>query len=302
MILIFNAFITNSRPRGNRYPRIDIFKYALYSYRNIPFSEIYMHILLDNEFLDRKDHIQEYIYATFSRLERQHIHLEFTRYTTQGQWIPLITNLYNRLGGNELVMLLNNDDHVFVDYDMNILSEGLELLSKEQNRFKSIYLSHWPELIKFSGKYMYPIKVGNYLKFGMTILDSVQIFNLAMVYHLFVEYKWKGHHARTDSIINELTSAPSKDNVLCQVIYVPFRELFRKFDGYDHVYMPHIYCPPLNLPTNVFDYSRDSLIRKITAPHNSVWAQNNTFVIPDEWINKYLSLHTVNTYELTMPN
>ena len=302
MILLMSCFITNQRAH-NRYSRFDIFKYTLYSYKDIPFSEIYLFILLDNEFIHNQENLTNYIYSTFSKLEQNKIHITYDRYYQQVQWVPLISQLIEKHGENELVWFTQNDDHPFVDFNMDILNEGLELLKNEPNKHKSIFFSHWPELIKMSGKYPEPILVGNYVKFDLTLLESLQIFNLKFIYYLFVEYKWKNHHIRTDTILDEMRGGPFivDDNRLSQTIYVPLREMARHFDGYDHVYMDRSACPPLELPRNTFYYSKETLKNKMTATHNSGWSQNNNFQIPQEWIDINLSLHPSNLLEYSIP-
>jgi hypothetical protein len=199
--------------------------------------------------------------------------------------------LIEKHGENELVWFTQNDDHIFIDFNMDILNEGLELLKNEKNNHKSLYYSHWPEIIRMSGKFQEPILINNYVKFDFTILDSIQIFNLKFLYYLFIEYKWKNNHIRIDTLLDEITSTPWKDNCLSQTIYIPLREIVRHFDGYGHVYMDINSCPPLLLPSNTFYYTKECLIKKITAPHFSEWTRNNHFQIPKKWIDIYLSLH-----------
>ena len=52
MILLLSVFLTNQRMHGayNRGSRFDVFKYMLKSYKDLPFSDIYLFILLDDEF------------------------------------------------------------------------------------------------------------------------------------------------------------------------------------------------------------------------------------------------------------
>ena len=298
MMLILNTFITDNRGRGNRYPRLDVFKYAINSYRNICFSEVFLYIKLDDNYLDAKDDLLALFYKIFANTSKENIHIEFDRLYKQPQWFDLITKIYNEKGGNYPVLFLNNDDHVFVDSDTKILYEGLEIFSKETTKYKSIYISHWPEIIKLSGKYETPEKIGNYISFNLSLLDSIQIFNLELLYYILVTYVWKWDHPRIDDILNELTPTPSQDNPLSQKIFAPLKELFRKFDGYGHVNMSVNHCPPLVLPYNKFMYDRDTLVNKITAPHYSLWTQGN-FTIPNDWIETNLSLHDKDYYELS---
>jgi hypothetical protein len=298
MILILNAFITDNRCRGNRHRRIDIFRYTLYSYRNIKFNKIYIFILLDKNYIKHKNDLISFIYNNFSSLSKENIIIEFNRFYKQCQWELLITSLYSEFGGNIPVMFLNNDDHVFIDYNNTILDEGIELISNENNKHKSIYFSHWTEILLLSGKYNQPERNGNYIKFNLTVLDSIQIFNLEFLFYILVTYKWKNDHIRIDTLLYEITDSPYQNNILNQVIYVPLKELFRKFDGYNHVNMIEKYCPPLILPYNKFNYDKDTLINKMTAYHNSAWTKDNNFHIPQEWIDINLSLHDTDYYEL----
>jgi hypothetical protein len=297
MLLIFNAFITEKRARVNRYPRMDIFKYVLYSYRNIVFKRIYFFIKLDDNYEEQKKHLLHFIHDNFSYLDKSNIYVEFDRLCTQQQWNPLIPNLYKEFGANQPILFLNNDDHVFVDYDTKLLEEGLQTFASEPSIHKSIYISHWPEVIKLSGKYNTHQRHGNFIGFKLSLLDSVQIFNLQFLHDILIDYKWKhNYHPRIDDILNELTNIPSQDNVLSQIIYIPLKELFRKFDGYGHTHMEH--CPPLHLPCNKFNYDTTTLTQKMTAPHHSLWTMNNNFNIPDEWIDINRLLHDRGSYEL----
>jgi hypothetical protein len=285
MILLLSVFITHKRPI-NRYSRYEIFKYTLNSYKDIPFSELYFFILLDDEFIHLKEDLTQFIIKTFP----QKINITFDRYYKQIQWVPFIRTLREK-HGDELVWFTQNDDHVFVDFNLDILQEGIELLKREPNPHKSLYFSHWPEQIKLCGKYKNQTRIQNYVKYDLSLLDSIQIFGLSFLYDIFVNYTWKQDHVRIDSILNELTNTPAEDNPLRQTIYVPLREMCRHFDGYDHVGMNPNDCGPLVLPKNTFYYNPEQLIKKMTASHQSPWTKKNTFQIPTEWIVHNLRLH-----------
>jgi len=273
----------------------------LYSYKDIPFTDIYLFILLDDEFKNKQQSLTEYIYSIFSQLNMDKIHITYDRYFKQSQWIPFIDSIVEKHGFDELAWFTQNDDHIFVDFNMDVLNEGIELLKNDIAEHKSLYFSHWPEIIRMSGKYQEPILVGNYIKFGFSLLDSIQIFNLKFLYYIFVEHKWMTDHIRIDSVIFELTPRPLEDNCLSQTIYAPLREIVRHFDGYDHVGMDRNSCPPLELPSNTFNYNKEALVRKMTAQHNSFWTNNNTFQIPQKWIDINLSLHN-NIVEHSLPS
>lgn len=302
MLLILSVYVTNLR-NHNRYSRDEIFAYMLKSYKNIPFTEIYLFILIDKDLLQPnnyfyKNDLTQFIHNTFNSLPTNKIHIVYTRYTLQSEWNDFIKYIYIKHGKDELAWFIQNDDHIFVDYNMDILLEGIEHLKKEPARHKSIYLSHWPEILKMSGKYQTPNRINNYINFNLSLLDSIQIFNLQFIYDIFVVYKWKNKHIRIDSILNELTNTPSQYNPLNQIIYVPLRELLRHFDGYDHVSMDANACGPLVLPTNTMYYSRDALKNKMTASHSSFWTSNNHFNIPNEWIEINYNLHNIKSHKI----
>jgi hypothetical protein len=271
----------------------------LHSYKKLPFTEVYLFIKLDSEFLSPgqyfvKNDLTDYLYNNFSNLPKEKVHIVHDRYTNQNQWIPFFEKLINKHGPNESVWFMQNDDHIFIDFNTDIVVEGLKHLEADNTRHKSIYLSHWPEILKLSGKQETPVLVNNYIKFHLSLLDSIQIFNLQFLYDIFVYYTWKNqNHCRIDSILNELCNNPAIDNPLSQTIYVPLREVCRHFDGYDHVRMDSNSCPKLELPSNTFHYSKEKLINKMTAKHSSVWTNNNHFIIPQKWIEINLGLHNL---------
>ena len=63
-----------------------------------------------------------------------------------------IEDLCNKFSISQPVYFTQNDDHIFVDDNDYMLQEGLELLAAHKTEFKTIYLSHWPEVLKLSGK------------------------------------------------------------------------------------------------------------------------------------------------------
>jgi hypothetical protein len=291
MIHVFTFYVTEQRVH-NRFPRYDIFKYMLRSYKDTVATSVYFFVELENGmYAETKETILE----VFAKIPAENIHITWERPVTQEGWTPIWKHLMSVHGPDELIWFTSNDDHVFVDYNMDLVEEGLELLKKEPARHKSIYYSHWPEILSISGKFQTPEVVGNYVKCtAVSLLDGIQIFNLQFLYDMYVEHPWKGHHRVLDSVLNEISSRPTWDNPLDQTIYVPFRELVRHFDGYGHAGISEEDAPCLVLPSNTFTYSRDALTRKMTAqrPNRSEWSKDNHFVIPREWIERCIHVHS----------
>ena len=71
-----------------------------------------------------------------------------------------------------LVFFLQNDDHVFIDVDTSVLCRGLTLLHSEPSRFKSLYMAHWPEALRLSGKVSPPRRVESLVRTGESALHD----------------------------------------------------------------------------------------------------------------------------------
>jgi hypothetical protein len=297
MILLLSVLLTNTRFEHTlrfyptRYSRIDIFKYTLKSYKNLPFTDLYFFIKLDECFKNEEFNLQNYIFEIFSHIPVEKIKITFDRYTLQEQWIPIITNLKEK-HHNELVWFTQNDDHVFIDFNNDILNEGIQLLKNEKEKYKTLLYSHFPEYIKMSGKYETPELVDNYIKTHLNYTDSIQLVSIDFLYLIFIEIKWNCENIRTDTILSFLHNVhiPPKDLFWKQVVYIPLKELVRHFDGYAHVNI-HDDCPKLILPSNTFYYDKNTIIKKMIAPHQSGWTQGNNFNIPQEWIDIGIKLH-----------
>lgn len=300
MILLISVFLTDQRP-NNRYDRYEIFKYALYSYRNIIFSHIYILVELDEIYKNKQSELTNYIHDTFN-IDNNNIYISYEkRFTNQNEWTNFMNSrIYNNYDINELIFFCQNDDHIFIDFNMDILNEGIHLLNEEKNEHKTLFYSHFPEIIKMSGKLNNHTRINNYIRFNKSLLDSIQIFNLKYLYFLLVQYDWNGlSYKRIDSIPYDWNGS---NNEFKQVIYVPLRELCRHFDGYEHVSIKEE-CPALILPSNTFKYDKDTLIKKMISVHNSPWTLNNNFIIPQEYTDINIKLHeNINEYTLKIIN
>ena len=313
MDLLLSVYITHNRtqqrPENNRFDRLDILMATLSSYSKIDcWQNIHLYIELDAEFANRKDEFKNHVNHLFGKYN---VNLNFFRMTRQAEWRAFMKEHYSE-DTDRLVWFSQCDDHVFIDVDQTILNEGLDLLRKDtKSSFKTLYYSHWPEILRLSGKLGNQQRVGNYIKFNATLLDAIQIFNLNYLKYLFTVRDWQGReYKKIDSLIlqpniwsNPLSPYNYGGHLIgsfegnLQTIYVPMRELVRHFDGYSHVFMrtdENAEFPALKLPieSNIIKYSPTSLIRKLHVPHVSPWTDGNTFQIPDEWIDTVIHLYT----------
>ena len=112
MILIISSFIQYKNYQ--KYTRLDVFKYALQSYKNIPFKEIFLFIKLDEEYKKFKNDLDNYIYKNFKDIKVNIVH---DRFTNQEPWINIFKFLLKKFGPNESVWFTQNDDHIFIDFN-----------------------------------------------------------------------------------------------------------------------------------------------------------------------------------------
>ncbi|EOD04921.1 hypothetical protein EMIHUDRAFT_250373, partial [Emiliania huxleyi CCMP1516] len=304
MDLLLSTFITNKRSRGNRYSRLQVFRHAMRSYFDLPINGFYLFIQLDEEFSSQRQNLENELTSSLgSRLQ----HLEFTRILTQAKWKWLMSSIGSDKHSGRLVFFLQNDDHVFIDVDTSLLCQGLMLLHSEPSKFKTLYMSHWPEALRLTGKVSPPQRIGGFVRTNLTMLDAVQVFNLGFLHHIFVELEWpQGLQVRRiDRLIMQravwgtfaqsLLRTADTENSL-QAFFVPLRELCRKFDGYMHVGIPFAKVPQLEINHTQPVRSADSLKQVMLAAEklqNDPWSRGNNFSVPAEWVSVMLDLYGV---------
>lgn len=301
LTLLMSCYISSSRPQ-----RWEIFLYTLHSYARlgVTWEQVLLFFELDPAFQDRKPALEAVIAQVFPAAVTT---LQYTRFASQASWQPLLWDLYGATKRDRLVLFLQNEDHVFVDVDTTVLHQGLQLMEADPVPYKSLYYSHWPEIVRLSGKQHNQEYLNGtaYVRFHSTVLDAIQIFNLRYLWKLINETDWGGREmTRIDGIYLHTTVWPNArpgDGIYMtsenlQTLYVPLRELGRHFDAYAHVGMPYDHCSPLSLdhPPVYFtsNQSTTALVRKMTAPHSSQWTTNNDFAIPQQWISKMLELYS----------
>jgi hypothetical protein len=291
--LVMSTFVTNDRPRGNRYPRLAVFNATLRSYASLPIDRVYLFIEFDVEF---KWFEPELASLAFDIWGDKLQHLSFTRKVCQQDLAPLLYSLCDN--GDRLILFTSNDDHVFIDYDVSIFSDGLRLAREDRSIFKTIYYSHWPEAVGLSAKRPPGGElIESYVRSSQTLADSVQIFNAAYLNFMFVSETWPEESRcsnRIDSFflwMGEIWTNPGIPDKDLQIMFVPLRELFRKFDGYGHVRSDmNIFFPPLELPLehSKLLFGKDLKQRLGLELTHSVFGG---LPVPMEWIKKAEELY-----------
>lgn len=277
MILFFNTKITDSRLHGvghHRHPwfqsngnRLVVFKYCLASYVPLkPFlKKVIFYLELGSEFQDNKEELEEYIFSLYPNCE-----LYWFRNDNALSWKEACEKHFN---DDDIIWYHGNDDHIFIDYNLDIVEDIIHTLKNDPDPLATVYYSHWPEqclLSKHLNAELTPSK--NLFKFTWANTDGLQIlkgkkFKLywedpRMIYTNDPELPSKLIYDllhRTDPII----LFAGKDVELRANYYAPVREIVRHYDGYSHIVastdLNSNTVPPLIIPDGFFE--RDIKIR-----------------------------------------
>jgi len=255
--------------------RFDSFLWTLNSYAalKIPWRAVYLFIDID-EYPGRQEEVEAAIQNTFSE-ECSLISLLWYRIEDKSEWYPFIEEIAgndSQIGGPDaLVWFMQNDDHPFVDFETDVLIEGLHHLAKEETVFKSLYLSHWPEIVRQSVKENRQERIGrSYVRFPMANTDSIQIFSAKLLYHLLVEMQWWENSVGKTSRIDFLAFKLKPSSM---ILYVPLREQCRHFGGYGHVQASEELWPQLDVSRKPDFYTRNvprsTLVSRMLTRHTS---------------------------------
>mgnify|MGYP007078107477 CR=1 FL=1 len=183
---------------------------------------------------------------------------------------------------------------------------GIHQLCRDSSVFKTIYPSHWGEVLRLIGKFRPPRPFGHaYVGSKLTQTDSMQILNGPYLRWLLTGIDWCGHHHyRIDDFVRQSQiyvrgsrkSSGAKVHTTdfgIQTMLVPLRELCRKFDGYDTI--PVADVPQLVLPPSAnrvpLNRTASAILRLATAFGSSRWTEENYFEVPNAWFEQSLSLY-----------
>ncbi|KAL3897809.1 MAG: hypothetical protein SGPRY_012970 [Prymnesium sp.] len=309
--LVMSALVTQKRSEGplmlrQRFSRLEIALYSLSTYAALPIKRVFLYLELGEEFASRRPEFDARVQYLFG--DRLVVN-QPKRLTSQPEWRQAMTTIAPYIdsasASHRLIWLLGNDDHPFIDTNQSVLREGIAMLRVDPSRFKCLMPSHWPEALRLSGKFGPPQLRGSYVVSRQTLTDAVLIMNLGFMRYLLLELDWKGRrYSRMDSLIwgsgiyGKRKGALVRTNKLIQTMYVPLRELCRKFDGYLEVAnIPPSVLPPLVLPpeSNNFTLSWEALQLVLSSGNKSYWVTKvrNHFIIPQKWMMKSAALYGI---------
>ncbi len=251
-----NVFITDNSvtkydrgllPSSNR---LDIFKYSLASLSVIRWTKVIIYCELDTTYQDRRSEIDGYIKSLFC----EPIIYSF-RNEWQPQWQAAMKEVFEM--DDDFVLFCCNDDHIFVDYESDLLEriENKLIDLSKNHKYVSCYFTHWPEVLRSEmGVVTLADKVIEYgdcfVKFWRNY-DSMQIVNKNLLHYWWFEHDYGNTWMPRTDVPRALGGAHTTTPITACII--PYRELARHFDGYSHADIDINVCPPLFIPDGFFE-------------------------------------------------
>lgn len=256
MILLFNVKITqyglshyDRAPWLPKYDRVDIFKYCLASYTAIQefVSRNVFFIELAPEFLHRKAELEKYIYELYPDCDL-YWYRNFLTQDWRNNWEKIVGD-----DNDPLIWFNGNDDHIFIDYNLDVLESGIDHLISDPDPMSVVIYSHWSAMSRMSFYHDGQLtESGDYVKFNWRTYDAIRIIKTERFKHYWFDHDFGNLPVfRTDALWH------AGHNIVAPV-YAPTRELVRHYDGDSHlgngvaVNVANI-TPPLVIPPGFFD-------------------------------------------------
>jgi hypothetical protein len=271
----------NGRPHCDgtkRYDAMDIIKYSLQTYTRINFDKVYLFIKLEDHY-DWAE-FESYCRGLFPNLAI----IKPDRIVKQADWIPVISDI----SPDKFIWFAQCDDHPFIDFNTDVLYEGLELMRRDPSQFKALATCHWPEGIREAGVFDSQM-IGSYLRIIRDQHEPTFIWNYPLLKYMLIDNEWPKEPLWKPGMIDCLPFKPPM-----YPLYIPLRELVRHFDGYKHVGMrtdSEAEFPELELPPKPFQFTEAHLrwrFRPQIFRGNFWWLPSN---IPKEWEDRMIELY-----------
>lgn len=260
MILFVNTFLTPegagvsyNRGRLPESDKVDIFKYSLASLAVIPWSHVFIYWQVDESYAGRRSELEGYIRALFPGATTQP-----TRLDRQRDWQAALQPVLD--ADDPLVWFNCNHDHIFIDYELDLLLRIEQTLQRmsARHQYVSSYPTHWPELLSFARDARADPRAvtqlleahEDYSVFGFRSTDSFQIVNKNVLRYWWFEHDYGDAWVPRSDPTGRASAGVRTPEIRC---VVPHRELVRHFDGYSHNQVRIQDCPPLSIPPGFFD-------------------------------------------------
>ena len=258
MIVFYNVKITDVKmtwpyagtvyDRAPWFPvsnRFDIFKYCLASRAVMaPVVDKFIFYIDLAEFAPRQEEMQAYMESIFpkDKLEVHWHRIERTR-----DWRKLCEQFTD---DEQLIWYEGNDDHIFIDYNLDMITAAQTTLRADPDPNAVMYYSHWPEQMRMSLLHKGELTSdGNFIKFTWDTVDSLLLMKVSR----FKRY-WHETDCGEDNMYRTDPLGWQYGYKIPGTVYSPTRELIRHYDGYSHVgKLLGTIAPPLYVPEGFFE-------------------------------------------------
>lgn len=253
MKIILNVKITDHRigypydngrgpwqPRSNRY---DVFKYCLASYAVLDplVTKYHFYITLADDYIDKQQELTDYIKSIFPE---DKLDLNWNRIDYCRDWRKLCNDHLDN--DDEVIWFAGNDDHIFIDYNLDMVKASIDVLQQDIDPLAVVYYSHWPEQVQMSHRLNGELTEDkNFVKFKWDNYDGIQMFKVSRFKRYWFDADYGDHLVfRPDDLKNLFGYA------LPSTFYSPTREMVRHYDGYVHIgteitnWAPALFIPP----------------------------------------------------------
>ena len=249
MIIWFNCKITDVRLNPQNIMRYNLhndnrFDVARYSFASFaPLIPLTTKFIFNLEIADgREEEMADWLKSIFPE---EKLSLHWHRCNNITQWREVKAEI-DKLD-DDLIFPAGNEDHIFLDDNIEIFREGLELIAADPDPYAVLMTSHYPESIRAASFLNSQVcDSGNYVTYNMINNDAIRVMKKEYL-------EWYLDRITTpDQLIfrtehwNNMLGANNK-------LYVPTKEQFRHFDGYHHVQIGPEVCPPLEIPAGFFE-------------------------------------------------
>jgi hypothetical protein len=229
--------------------RVDIFKYSMASHAVLLplISKCIFYIELSDDVIHRKKEIEKFIEEHYPK---EKLKLVWKRNTSFEEWSSVFEEIKNI--DDEVIWFAGNDDHIFLDCNLETIKEGINLLNTEKNENSFVYYSHWPEQMRLAAnKDAELVEGGNYIRYKWSTFDSIIMMKKSR-FEKYWDSEGKSIYGRW---LLERTDCIRDVRSLEGFCYVPTKEIVRHFDGYGHVSNDVSTTPPLFIPPGFFESS-----------------------------------------------
>ena len=258
MKVLFNVKITDVRmgypyrragwmPNPERY---DVFRYCLASTAVLEplVSQFIFCITLAPELAHRRIELEAYIHGLFpsDKLELIWQRCDFGR-----DWKQICDKYLD--DPDEAVWLACNDDHIFIDTNLDIVESAINWLELDPDPNTVMYYSHWPEQMRMSKHYNGELTSdGNFIRYDWETYDGIMMLKAGRL-----KKYWERDYG--DAQMFKVDYLGAFHGYVCPgPVYAPTKEIVRHYEGYSHVNdsmaqtLENI-VPPLFIPPGFFE-------------------------------------------------